>query len=243
MSEMHHHLQETDGCQPDKPTHADRRIIDVRFVDLTDPAVLRRVLEIGAAAFAHVHPPAQFAPVVMGRQPDLQLSLAAMIEGKVVGGYVLSKRNLPTQFDAAWANGLAGLCGEALMVAPAHRGRGIGHLLRQAPAQIPGFDYLWGQQARNLNNLSAWLKRRHHVAAFPGHHVTLEAFDPTLHATLTDWAARQRQVWAGTDLHLRRPALELTQISPDGQALVHKLKQAIARKQAQTEPNDDLPTP
>jgi hypothetical protein len=106
---------------------------------------------------------------------DPALSRAVRVGGEVAGAYFLSERPLPDALPAAAAfDGLRPICGEGLVVAPSHRGRGIGAMLRGLPPRL-GADYVWGTQLKALDNLGDWLKRRALVADTGGCWITLEA--------------------------------------------------------------------
>lgn len=84
----------------------------------------------------------------------LSVGLFKEESGELVGVYILGAGNEP--FGKIKGSGLQGI---ALAVREELRGQGLGHLLIEYSYSL-GFDYVWGEQDKQLNNLSHWLKRR-----------------------------------------------------------------------------------
>lgn len=114
---------------------------------------------------------------------DPELSIVA-VDGdqRVIGFYILGDRDVltgtrrmePTE-DLAPYQGKKGVEGIALGVIPEVRGKGIGNRLKDYPKHL-GFDYVWGLQLAELNNLQHWLKRRRLVAKSKEMYATLQDF-------------------------------------------------------------------
>lgn len=108
---------------------------------------------------------------------DMKISKKLVVDGKIVGVYLLGERDL-LQFlnahakyskielspeDRKWLKGKRGVKGTALVVLPEYRARGFGKQLIDLPSKL-GYDYIWGEALKSLNNLEHWLKRRKLVA-------------------------------------------------------------------------------
>jgi len=113
-------------------------------------------------------------------------SVKLTLDGKVIGAYVLSDRTslmdcISSGFSARefaipkeeidWLKSHKGIQGVALAVDPEYKSQGYGKMLIDYSLKLP-YDYIWGLQQSNLNNLQHWLKRRKLVAQSPGMNVT-----------------------------------------------------------------------
>lgn len=87
---------------------------------------------------------------------DKSISVCLKIGGEVVGAYFLCARDLVSQEG----KGLEGVC---LCMDERYRGNGWGKMLISFAESMPGFDYMWGQHLKTLNNLEQWTKRRETV--------------------------------------------------------------------------------
>lgn len=94
---------------------------------------------------------------------------------KLFGVYILGNNQI-TQFtkDALYEN-LNGVEGVLLGVDKSIMGNGYGTKLKDYTKTL-GFDYVWGQQLKSLNNLTHWLKRRKLVAITGDVYITAEIF-------------------------------------------------------------------
>lgn len=71
----------------------------------------------------------------------------------VVGFYLLKPKNLPiTPYNTQ-----KGIQGVSLGLLPEYRNQGVGDKLRRIPFSLP-YDYIWGFQGYELNNVSNWTK-------------------------------------------------------------------------------------
>ena len=71
----------------------------------------------------------------------------------IVGVYTLLKNEIYEEFpNTEKYEGLDGVEGILLFVEEAYRGKGWGNKLKDMPKEI-GYDYVWGRQHKNLNNL------------------------------------------------------------------------------------------
>lgn len=138
----------------------------------------RAALMVAADAFSHVCDELYAMKVIRKSSPDRALSVAVKDGNRVVGCYFLAQANLP--YD--WAKGLRGLEGVALGLDPEYRYKGIGRKLMALPAEIEGFDYVWGYQLETLENLNEWKSRRTHLDTKNGCHITAEGFTPEVRA-------------------------------------------------------------
>lgn len=104
---------------------------------------------------------------------NFKLSLIIIDENdKILGVYLLGDKNL----NLGKYKDLKGLEGVLLAVDESIRGQGWGNKLKDYPKQL-GYDYIWGQQLKSLNNLNDWLKRRKLVAITEYCFITLEEFN------------------------------------------------------------------
>lgn len=112
---------------------------------------------------------------------DWPLSKKLVIGTELIGFYLLAEgavAHVVAKCDAVTEalgryEHKRGIEGIALVVLPEFRGRGYGELLKNVPRGM-GYDYVFGQQLKSLNNLTAWLKRRRLIADCDGVWVTLE---------------------------------------------------------------------
>ena len=121
--------------------------------------------------FTHVIDEGFFQIVVEG-QTDLKKS--AMIVDKddnILGVYLIGN----TQLRNLDFHDLKGVEGVLLAVDESIRGRGWGNRLKDYPKTL-GVDYIWGQQAKGLNNIKDWLKRRELINESGGVYITAEIF-------------------------------------------------------------------
>lgn len=105
-------------------------------------------------------------------------SLSAMLvdsEDKIQGLYLLGDLQVDSIIDTDIYKNLKGVEGILLAVDSSIRGQGWGNKLKNYPS-ILGFDYIWGQQFKTLNNLKDWLKRRVLVGQTKSVYVTLEKY-------------------------------------------------------------------
>lgn len=121
--------------------------------------------------FTHVIDEGFFQIVVEG-QTDLKKS--AMIVDKddnILGVYLIGNNQL-RNLDF---HDLKGVEGVLLAIDESIRGRGWGNRLKDYPKTL-GVDYIWGQQAKGLNNIKDWLKRRELINESGGVYITAEKF-------------------------------------------------------------------
>ena len=106
-----------------------------------------------------------------------RISRKVMLKDQIVGFYLLRKShcNIPEKYKLDPK--LKGAQGLALYLDPRYRGKGIGKQLMDLPKTL-GFDYVWGGQAKGLNNLNYWLKRRILIDENDFCYHTLEIFNP-----------------------------------------------------------------
>lgn len=91
------------------------------------------------------------------------------------GAYILGNYQLPSQYVQYKYVGLTGVEGLLLAIDESVRGQGWGNKLKDYPKTL-GYDYIWGQQFKGLNNLNDWLKRRELVATTSEVYITAEIF-------------------------------------------------------------------
>ena len=96
-------------------------------------------------------------------------------DGKILGVYLLGDTQINDFVEAPKYEGLKGVEGVLLVIDSSIRGLGYGNKLKDYPRTL-GYDYIWGQQFKGLNNLKDWLKRRELVATTDEVYVTAEIF-------------------------------------------------------------------
>lgn len=94
---------------------------------------------------------------------------------EILGVYLLGDTQLKSILLTDDYNNLKGVEGVLLAVDTSIRGKGWGNKLKDYP-NILGFDYIWGQQFKTLNNLDDWLKRRQLIAVTNDCYITAEFY-------------------------------------------------------------------
>ena len=105
-------------------------------------------------------------------------NMSAMLvddDGNLKGVYLLGELQVDSIIDTDEYKDLKGVEGILLAVDESIRKKGWGTKLKNYPA-ILGFDYIWGQQLKSLNNLNDWLKRRILVGETKSVYITLEKY-------------------------------------------------------------------
>lgn len=94
---------------------------------------------------------------------------------KLLGLYLLGEQQVDSIINTNDYKKFKGVEGVLLVVDSTIRGQGWGNKLKDYPKTL-GFDYIWGQQLKTLNNLQDWLKRRELVGETKNVNITLERF-------------------------------------------------------------------
>ena len=93
---------------------------------------------------------------------DFSISKKAVLDGKIIGCYLL-KGEAVHSLEINWLENLdlyqtrRGLQGVALGILKEYRGLTYGRQLRDSALTLSQYDYIWGGQAKQLNNLDNWL--------------------------------------------------------------------------------------
>lgn len=112
------------------------------------------------------------------------LSRILLVDNKIAGFYLLRYSNIEVDVtskkftlkeDLSKYRGKQGIEGIALGILPKYKNKGYGKVLRSYPRSL-GYDYIWGEQLKDLNNLNDWLKIRRLVAENEESYVTLQDF-------------------------------------------------------------------
>jgi hypothetical protein len=94
---------------------------------------------------------------------DFSISWKAVLNGKTIGCYLLNEESI-TSYDFNSLENLSSyrdkksLQGVALGILKEYRGYSYGRQLRDSALSLSGYDYIWGFNARILNNLPNWLQ-------------------------------------------------------------------------------------
>ena len=93
---------------------------------------------------------------------DFSISKKAVLDGEIIGCYLLNNESVHS-WEMNWKENLdlyktrRGLQGVALGILKEYRGRSYGRQLRDSALSLSEYDYIWGLQAKQLNNLDNWL--------------------------------------------------------------------------------------
>jgi len=112
---------------------------------------------------------------IIAQETNWDLSVMLLDGDDLKGVYLFGDQGVGSLADlTAYAN-LKGIEGVLLAVDKSVQGQGWGNKLKDYPKTM-GFDYIWGQQLKTLDNLEDWLKRRVLVAETKNVWITLEKF-------------------------------------------------------------------
>ncbi len=126
--------------------------------------------------FSHIMDESSFRNYVYFMS-DFEISFMLIDEKEnIVGAYTLLESEIYEEYiNTEKYEGLYGVEGILLFVEEAYRGKGWGNKLKDMPKEV-GYDYVWGRQHKNLNNLDHWLKRRELILEKEREYVTAEIF-------------------------------------------------------------------
>lgn len=102
---------------------------------------------------------------------DIDLSWKAMIGDEIIGCYLLGEDSInsyeitPLEDLSAYQD-RKGLHGVALGLLKEYRGLSYGRQLRNMPLLMGNYDYIWGGQAKTLNNLDNWTRHGRRLVGF-----------------------------------------------------------------------------
>ena len=125
--------------------------------------------------FTHVITKNYFS-IVVEKETNWNISAKLVDDnGNIMGLYLLGDKQLNSLINITEYNDLKGVEGVLLAVDTSIRGKGWGNKLKDYPKTL-GYDYIWGQQLKSLDNLNDWLKRRELVYSDEDIYITLEKF-------------------------------------------------------------------
>ena len=125
--------------------------------------------------FKHVTPEDYFFAII-AQETNWDLSVLLVDDDDTVKGcYLLGNLQVDSIVKTDTYKNKKGVEGILLAVDTDIRGKGWGDVLKNYPSSL-GFDYIWGQQLKTLNNLQDWLKRRELVSETKSVYITLENF-------------------------------------------------------------------
>lgn len=136
---------------------------------------------------------------------DYDICLVAKIEENVIGAYLLKKRNIEPSYsdvlteDLSYLSDKTGVEGLGLVVDKNYRGLSVGDKLKSFVKNL-GFDYIFGAQYKNLNNIGYWEKSGRRVVGDGGDYfVTLEEFKK-LNASLKNRLIKLSELYSNKKL-------------------------------------------
>ena len=132
---------------------------------------LNEIMEWCYPYFTHVIGEGYFQ-IVVEKETDLAKSVMIVDKDDNIYGVYLIGNNQLRHLDYKHLKGVEGVL---LAVDESIRGMGWGNRLKDHPKTL-GVDYVWGQQAKGLNNIKDWLKRRELVDEGGGVYITAEKF-------------------------------------------------------------------
>lgn len=132
---------------------------------------LKEIMEWSFPYFTHIIDVGYFN-IVVENQTNLEKSAIIVDRDNNIRGVYLIGNNQLHHLDYKHLKGVEGVL---LAVDESIRGRGWGNRLKDYPKTL-GVDYIWGQQAKGLNNIKDWLKRRELINESGGVYITAEIF-------------------------------------------------------------------
>lgn len=134
------------------------------------------VLERTYPMFAQHLSKKNFKDIVMDETNwDISLKLSNS-NNELIGFYLLGSTQLTTLLSDSKFEGLNGVQGVLLAVNSDYRNRGLGNMLKDYPKTM-GYDYIWGEQLKSLDNIEDWLKRRELILETEYIYITCEIFN------------------------------------------------------------------
>lgn len=119
---------------------------------------------------------AEYFYAILRQEANWENSLLLLNENdEIKGVYLLGDQPIESLVKTDEYKDLKGVEGVVLAVDSELRGKGWGTKLKDYPKTM-GYDYIWGQQLKTLNNLEDWLKRRVLVAETKSVYITAEKF-------------------------------------------------------------------
>lgn len=113
---------------------------------------------------------------IIAQETNWELSVMLVNDkDEMFGLYLFGDKQLDSLVEVPEYLELKGIEGVLLAVDKSIQGQGWGNKLKDFPKTL-GFDYIWGQQLKSLNNLQDWLKRRIFITETDGVYITLEKF-------------------------------------------------------------------
>ena len=127
--------------------------------------------------FNHLVSKKEFTEIINnGTNWDLSLMLVEDDdEEEVLGLYLLGNEQISSVINTHEYTGMTGIEGILLVIDDSIRGQGWGTKLKDYTMTM-GFDYVWGQQYKSLNNLYEWLKLRTLIGQSEHINITAEFF-------------------------------------------------------------------
>lgn len=125
--------------------------------------------------FKHVTGEEYFFAII-AQETNWDLSLMLVDENDILKGcYLFGNQQIDSILGETEYSNLKGVEGVLLAVDKSIQGQGWGNKMKDFPKTL-GFDYIWGQQLKTLNNLQDWLKRRELITETKSVYVTLEKY-------------------------------------------------------------------
>jgi hypothetical protein len=113
---------------------------------------------------------------IIAQETNWDLSIMLVDDNNELKGlYLFGELQVDSIIKTIEFKGLKGIEGILLAVDKEIQGQGWGNKLKDYPKTL-GYDYIWGQQLKSLNNLNDWLKLRYLYAETESVYITIEEF-------------------------------------------------------------------
>jgi len=148
-----------------------RESIDSFSIQNIEQEDILKILDICVEAFEHLET-ADEIKTYLNIVTDWDISKKAVLNNEIIGCYLFNE--IPVvSFSKYQIEDLSkykdkkGLQGVALVIKPEYRGLSYGRQLREIPLKM-GYDYVWGQHLKGLDNIDSWMRFGRRVVADNG---------------------------------------------------------------------------
>ncbi len=113
---------------------------------------------------------------ILAQETNWDLSVMLIDGEELKGLYLFGDKQIDSIIKTEIFKDKKGIEGILLVVDKEIQGQGWGNKLKDYTKTL-GFDYIWGQQLKTLNNLLDWCKRRYLLAETDSVYITVEEFN------------------------------------------------------------------